>query len=164
MVVKRLRIIAGIAPVNPGCRGRRGVVGGVRHNRVGVVIAHRLDVVLGGEGDDTLYGGTGADRFVFDGLSSTGRGDVIVDFKSSEGDKLVFDHGFFKALEGMTTLSDHVRSYTASSVGGDDYIVYDNTTGNLYYDPTGLNNASAVLIANLQNKPLTMAANAFVVL
>ena len=122
------------------------------------------DELRGGEGDDTLYGGTGADRFVFDGLSSTGRGDVIVDFKSSEGDKLVFDHGFFKALEGMTTLSDHVRSYTASSVGGDDYIVYDNTTGNLYYDPTGLNNASAVLIANLQNKPLTMAANAFAVI
>lgn len=47
------------------------------------------DMLIGGLGDDTLTGGAGADRFVFDGLLDNGK-DVITDFSSADGDKLVF--------------------------------------------------------------------------
>ena len=123
------------------------------------------DTLSGGAGADTLIGGLGADQFVFDSASGQDNSsDVIVDFMVSEGDQIVFDHAFFKQLEGKTDLTQHIRQYSAPSKDGDDYIVYDNLTGHLYYDATGLGNLEAVLIATLQTKPLTMAANQFAVL
>ncbi|MNZ92304.1 Poly(beta-D-mannuronate) C5 epimerase 6 [compost metagenome] len=49
------------------------------------------DLLIGGLGADRLTGGTGADRFDFNVLSEMGVGalrDVIVDFKTAEGDKV----------------------------------------------------------------------------
>jgi Ca2+-binding RTX toxin-like protein len=123
------------------------------------------DTLNGGAGMDTLSGGVGADRFVFDAASSQDNSsDVLLDFMASEGDQIVFDHAFFKQLEGKADLTQHIRQYSAPSIGGDDYIVYDNLTGHLYYDATGLGDLDALLIATLQTKPLTMAANQFAVL
>jgi Ca2+-binding RTX toxin-like protein len=122
------------------------------------------DTLTGSSGKDTLTGGVGADKFVLSNSPTIGNSDVLTDFMASQGDQMLFDTSFFAQLSGKSDLTNHIRKYSAKSVGSDDYIVYDNTTGNLYYDPTGLSNANAVLIANLQNKPLTMAANQFVVL
>jgi len=122
------------------------------------------DTLSGGNGKDTLTGGTGSDQFVFSNSPIMGNSDVLTDFMASQGDQILFDISFFTQLRGKSDLTNHMRKYSDASVGGDDYIVYDNVTGNLYYDPTGLSNANAVLIANLQNKPLTMAANQFAVL
>ena len=115
-------------------------------------------------GNDTLTGGDGADKFVFNQWPSNANSDVLTDFMATQGDQLVFDKAFFNRLAGVTDLSKNTRQYKDASVGGDDYIVYDNVTGNVYYDPTGLSNASAVLIATLQNKPLTMTANQYAVI
>ena len=113
----------------------------------------------------TLTGGPGSDQFVFDVLTLiSGNTDIITDFSTNQNDKIVLSGDVFTSLFGKTDLSANIRNYSASSVGGDDYIVYDNTTGNVYYDPTGLSNASAVLIATLQNKPLTMTANQYAVI
>ena len=122
------------------------------------------DTLTGSSGKDTLTGGDGADKFVLSNSPIVGNSDVLTDFMASQGDQILFDTSFFTQLSGKSDLTNHIRKYSAKSVGGDDYIIYDNTTGNLYYDPTGISNANAVLIANLQNKPLTMAANQFVVL
>ena len=122
------------------------------------------DALIGGIGKDTLTGGDGADKFIFSNLPSLSNSDVLKDFTASQGDKIVFDSAYFTKLFGKKDLTQNLRQFSKASVGGDDYIVYDNVTGNLYYDPTGLSNANAVLIANLQNKPLTMAANQFAVL
>ena len=117
-----------------------------------------------GNGKDTLTGGDGADKFVFSNSPIIGNSDVLTDFMASQGDQMLFDTSFFTQLSGKSDLTNHIRKYNAASVGGDDYIVYDTANGNLYYDPSGLSNANAVLIASLQNKPLTVAANQFVVI
>lgn len=51
------------------------------------------DILIGGSGTDSLTGGTGADTYAFKALSDMGLGnlrDVILGFKSAEGDKLDF--------------------------------------------------------------------------
>ncbi|MGK9232470.1 hypothetical protein KXS07_11085 [Inquilinus limosus] len=57
------------------------------------------DVLIGGVGTDTLTGGAGQDRFV---ISAVTEGpDLVTDFTSSQGDKLVFQgllHGTFSYL------------------------------------------------------------------
>jgi surface adhesion protein len=46
------------------------------------------DTIIGGLGSDTLVGGLGADTFVFRAVDMDGSEDVIMDYKSSEGDTL----------------------------------------------------------------------------
>lgn len=122
------------------------------------------DTLTGGSGKDTLTGGDGADKFVFGNSVIIGNSDVLTDFMASQGDQLLFDSSYFVQLRGKSDLTANIRQYNAASIGGDDYIIYDSTNGNLYYDPTGLGNANAVLIAMLQNKPLTMGVNQFTVI
>ena len=57
------------------------------------------DSLNGGIGQDTLVGGDGADNFIFTSLQSY---DVIADFDSSQGDKIVFDN----ATTGVAEISD----------------------------------------------------------
>ncbi|MEK0432158.1 MAG: hypothetical protein RL700_365 [Pseudomonadota bacterium] len=122
------------------------------------------DTLTGGPGNDYLTGGAGSDRFVFNALGGISNSDVITDFSALEGDQICLDSKIFKELFGKKDLSPLIRSYQSASVGANDYLVYDNQSGNLYYDPTGLSNANAVLLATIQSKPLSMAANQFVVI
>ena len=145
-----------------GYAGNDSLMGGVGNDTL--YGNYGNDSLMGGVGNDTLYGGEGADSFVFSHSVVIENSDVLLDFMPSQGDKIVFDTKYFTQLFGKNDLSQHIRQFRASSMGGDDYIVYDNLTGNLYYDPTGLSNANAVLIANLVNTPQTMSANQFVVL
>lgn len=48
------------------------------------------DVIIGGAGTDTLTGGRGADTFVFGANSQY---DIITDFNSAEGDRVLLDVG-----------------------------------------------------------------------
>jgi Ca2+-binding RTX toxin-like protein len=145
-----------------GGDGADSLLGGAGSDRLNGEVGD--DFLNGGSGSDTLVGGAGADKFIFSESNPVGTSDVLVDFMASQGDQIVFDGAFFSQLQGKTDLTQHIRQYNDAGAGEDDFIVYDSATGNLYYDPTGSSNASAVLIANLQNKPLTMAANQFAVL
>jgi Ca2+-binding RTX toxin-like protein len=99
------------------------------------------DRLSGGTGDDVVHldngrdaasGGSGADQFVLD----TDRGvDRIKDFSTGE-DQLALDHTALAAL-GLGALSSE-QFVSAGTVGdGNDYLVYDQGAGILYYDATG---------------------------
>lgn len=106
------------------------------------------DHIVGGEGRDTLTGGTGADRFYYntwdDGDPS---GDTITDFVSGT-DKLVFDTVDF-ADRGMDTTL-RFRNGTTAGGGGEDWFYFNTTTKQLFWDGDGTGAAqSAVLVATL---------------
>jgi VCBS repeat-containing protein len=111
------------------------------------------DVLYGGAGVDTLLGGNQADTFVFGHGWDSGV-DTIADFKRAEGDTvlLVNDHGgLFTALGDGTLSGSQFRSGNGATAAtsSDHRIIYDTTTGNLYFDHDGLGGDGAVLFATL---------------
>ncbi|WP_255359228.1 VCBS domain-containing protein, partial [Rhizobacter sp. Root1221] len=116
------------------------------------------DRIVGGAGADTLTGGTDNDTFVFD--SAPNAVDSITDFNASglaaSGDLLELSLATFMALttaSGSTLLSSDFASSNgggaADTVGAAVHVIYDSTTGNLYYDSDGLGAGNRTLVASL---------------
>jgi Ca2+-binding RTX toxin-like protein len=109
------------------------------------------DFLFGGLGNDTLTGGAGVDHFVFNTtLNATSNKDTITDFVSGT-DKIDLENSVMTAL-GLTTGTLASGQFWAGAgvVKGhdaDDRIVYNTTTGALYYDADGLGNTAAIQIA-----------------
>ncbi len=116
------------------------------------------DVLSGGAGQDVLWGGGGADRFVFDSPNGSDNADMLMDFSAEDGDQLVFDDANFSKLSGLSDLTGKLRLVTQAPEGGDDFIVYNPTNGQVLYDASGGADGSAgmVLIATLNPAPWTL--------
>jgi Ca2+-binding RTX toxin-like protein len=100
------------------------------------------DILLGGKGEDdlhggnhrdTLTGGTGADDFFLD---DTGAYDIITDYRTSDGDRLVLELPVFNT----------------------DNVTYDPTTGFVMYHHE---NGQDIKLAFLMNKPLQVTFEDF---
>ncbi len=126
------------------------------------------DTVNGGLGNDTLIGGLGNDTFVFSTAPSASNVDTVNDFTSGT-DRLAFDDSSFTALgaTGGFTANDP-RFYSGAGVtaahDADDRVIYDTTSGALYYDSDG--NATAAptqQVATLAGHPALAATDLSVV-
>jgi uncharacterized delta-60 repeat protein len=105
------------------------------------------DALVGGGGNDKLTGGTGADKFVFDaGLASNK--DSILDFSASQGDRIVLDNDIFAKLGTPKTLGAS-NFALGSAHDSNDYIVYNASTGALYYDVDGNGATAAIQFATV---------------
>jgi Ca2+-binding RTX toxin-like protein len=106
------------------------------------------DVLAGGKGFDILTGGIGADTFRFGGDTKT---DHITDFLSG-ADRIELDNLVFKALltEGQLSADQFAQGTAATTAT--QRIVYDQPTGNLWYDVDGSGKKAAVLMAVLDNQ------------
>ena len=105
------------------------------------------DVLIGGKGADILTGGTGADTFRLSGDVKT---DHINDFLSGT-DRIELDNALFKALLTEGQLAANQFAQGAAATTATQRIVYDQPTGNLWYDLDGSGKGKAVLIAVLDN-------------
>ncbi len=108
------------------------------------------DTLVGGAGVDELTGGAGSDRFVFDSLTVTADRDVIKDFAHGI-DKLAFSEAVFTVFAG-TPLGDLPASAFnsgAQAVTADQHIIYNPTTGGLFFDPDGVGGIAQIQIAQL---------------
>jgi Ca2+-binding RTX toxin-like protein len=104
------------------------------------------DSLAGGAGSDTLAGGAGNDSFIFDAAPGADNIDVIMDFVA--GDKLLLAHGAFAELAVGTVAADAFYAGTAAH-DASDRLIYDKTSGHLYYDADGNGDGQAMLIATL---------------
>lgn len=95
------------------------------------------DTLIGGAGNDVLEGADGADAFVFD-ASLAGNIDTITDF-SVGTDRIRLDDDVFTALRAGSLAPSQFRSGEGVNTAGDadDRILYNTTTGALFYDPDG---------------------------
>jgi Ca2+-binding RTX toxin-like protein len=100
------------------------------------------DTMLSEQGNDTLTGGAGADEFHFAAPAGTADADVLTDFTSGS-DKIVL-YGY---------------SYHEAAGVNPDSIIYDSSSGKLYYDPDGAGAASPLLMATLQGAPTLSATD-----
>jgi Ca2+-binding RTX toxin-like protein len=121
------------------------------------------DTLAGNAGNDTLTGGSGKDHFLFDTkLGSTNR-DTITDFKHNT-DVIELERDFFGAIGSKLTSSEfYAKAGATNAHDSSDHIIYNKTTGKLYYDKDAAGGASAVHFATLSNKPQSLDHGDFLI-
>ncbi len=93
--------------------------------------------ILDGKGGiDTLMGMAGADFFAFSSNLAADNVDVITDFNAAD-DTIYLDSAIFTALSAGALPSNAFKTSAGGPKDPDDRIIYNLTTGNLYYDADG---------------------------
>jgi Ca2+-binding RTX toxin-like protein len=104
------------------------------------------DDIYGGAGKDMLKGSGGLDDFFFDtALSATSNVDKIASFVVAD-DTIMLSRSIFTALGPDTTLAASAFALGTAAGDADDRIIYDKTTGSIWYDADGNGNASAKIL------------------
>lgn len=127
------------------------------------------DKLYGGTGNDTLTGGAGSDKFVFDTTrNGSSNIDTIKGF-THRSDKIVLDDDFFTL--GITGTNAGValsagKFYVGTAAHDtSDRIIYDQSSGELYYDADGTGSTAQVQFALLgtATHPMLSASNFLIV-
>jgi len=144
--------------------GADTVIGGGGNDTVGG--NEQNDRVEGGLGNDTVSGGSGQDSFVFREFGAA-NADLVTDFASA-WDGFQLDHTAFSAIgaSGKFAAGDARFFAGAGATGGNDAtdrVVYNTTTGALYYDADGSGAGAAQLVATLQTHPTIAATDITVI-
>ncbi|NES25742.1 MAG: calcium-binding protein [Symploca sp. SIO3E6] len=105
------------------------------------------DILIGCTGNDRLYGGTGADIF---GFSSPNQGiDTITDFNSTQGDLIQISANDFGGGLTLGTLDIDQFTIGSAATRASDRLIYNDTTGALFFDPDGTGTLAQVQLAQL---------------
>ncbi len=123
------------------------------------------NVLNGGAGADTMTGGAGMDTFRFDVLPSPAGIDRITDFVVAD-DTIQFENDIFASFANPGVLAANLFRSGAgvtSAADEDDYLIYNTTSGALYYDADGpFNGFSAQQVATLTGLPPLTADDFFI--
>jgi len=112
------------------------------------------DQFYGGTGNDILTGGLGRDAFIFDTTPKASQNvDSIKDFTAVD-DTIRLENSIFKALSKTGTLTPSAFHLGTAAADLSDRVIYDRSTGSLYYDADGTGGTAQVKFAVLLNKPL----------
>ncbi len=107
-------------------------------------------------GGDVLVGRAGQDRFAFTTAPGAGNVDTIFDFAAAD-DTIALDSELFGLADGP--LDPNAFRVGTAAADADDRIIYDDTTGFLYFDADGSGtDSAAILFATLQNAPALTAS------
>jgi Ca2+-binding RTX toxin-like protein len=124
------------------------------------------DTLWGAGGADTLWGGSGADVFIFREMGGA-NADRVGDFTSGS-DKVHLDDAAFSAIGAMGNFaSGDARFWSAAGAtsghDSNDRVIYNTSTGSLYYDADGSGAGAAQLIATLTGLPGVAASDIVVI-
>jgi Ca2+-binding RTX toxin-like protein len=100
------------------------------------------DTLAGGDGSDTLYGGAGEDTFIF--KVKDGGSDRIADF-SARADKIHIDWAGGRSSVGLGNFI-----YGSQASDSDDRIIYEQSSGRVYFDPDGTGYKPQILLAKVK--------------
>jgi Ca2+-binding RTX toxin-like protein len=129
------------------------------------------DILDGGIGNDTLFGGAGNDKltgglnndfFVFNTAPNTSTNrDAITDF-NHVADTFRLENAIFTKLGagGVHALNPAFFRAAAAALDANDFVVYNQATGVLFYDANGNAAGGAIAVAVLTGHPV-LAANDF---
>jgi len=116
------------------------------------------DTLIGGRGNDTLNGDIGQDKFRF---NSPAEGvDTIVDFDTNLDTIEVLGSAFLLPV-GTLRASNFVIGTEATTISH--RFLYDNSTGDLFFDPDGNRSADPIQLANLSTIPNLSNTNIVVI-
>ena len=120
------------------------------------------DHIHGGTGNDILSGGGNNDNFYFDTeLNSLTNVDTILDFDSSGGEFLRLDDAIFTGLSiGTLAAGAFARNVGGDATDANHRILFDESTGNLYFDSDGTGAGEKILFATLNPEAWTGLGNA----
>ncbi len=137
-----------------------GTAGGQTLNGLG-----GADALWGAGGVDVLWGGAGADTFVFREVGSA-NADSVRDWASGS-DKVALDNSPMSALGTTGNFAAGDARFWSSSTGtahdANDRVIYNTSTGSLYYDADGSGAGAAQLIATFQGAPGVAATDITVI-
>jgi Ca2+-binding RTX toxin-like protein len=119
------------------------------------------DVLNGGLGKDTLTGGTGQDIFRFN-TSLTANIDKITDYNVAD-DTIQLGNTLFTKLTTSGVLNIANFKVASTAADANDFIVYNKTTGALFYDADGNGLGTAIQVAVLGIN-LVLTNNDFIVI
>ncbi len=119
------------------------------------------DVIRGGIGSNTLTGGLGADIFEMD---EPGVGpDTIEDFNSSFDDIYFYSFPNIDLSNGSgSPISNNQFRLGSTALDSDDRLIYDRSTGGLFFDQDGIGELNQTLVATLSNKASLSASDIYV--
>ena len=123
------------------------------------------DYMSGGLGRDTLTGSSGEDVFVFNSIpNALTNVDKITDFTPGS-DLFYLDNARLKNLGFLENVALKDDFFHLGKKAEDVFnrIIYDKTTGSLYYDSDGTGSASQIKIAALANKAALDSSDFFVI-
>ncbi len=103
------------------------------------------DTLDGGQGVDEVTGGLGSDRFLLT-VATAGNRDQLTDFVSGV-DKIALDFQTFSVI-GNQVDETQLRFGTAAQ-DADDFLIYDQPTGRLFFDADANGIEQAVVIATV---------------
>lgn len=116
------------------------------------------DILNGKEGADKLIGGNAHDVFVFDTKLGSSNVDTIDDFDVLE-DTIRLDDDIFVKVGRVGDLATSAFVLGTKATDSLDRIIYDKTTGKLWYDPDGNGVGTAIQFALLDKSLNVTAAN-----
>jgi Ca2+-binding RTX toxin-like protein len=120
------------------------------------------NVLDGKGGNDTLIGFGGADQFNFTSALDASNVDTISDFVHGT-DKIGLDDAVFTAIGGLGALGAGAFVNGSTALDADDRILYNQGTGQLFYDADGNGAGAAVQFATL-SPSLSLTASDFMVI
>jgi Ca2+-binding RTX toxin-like protein len=123
------------------------------------------DTLNGKAGVDRLNGGAGNDAFVFDMLGSANR-DIVEDFVTGV-DKLQMENSVMTAIGATGNFAAADARFWASTAGtahdANDRILYNTSTGDVFYDADGNGTGAAQFVGNLSGHPVLAATDIAVI-
>jgi uncharacterized protein (TIGR01370 family) len=118
------------------------------------------NVLDGKQGNDALVGFGGADTFAFTTALGATNVDTIADFGAD--DVIALDDAVFSGLS-LGALSANAFVTGSAAGDADDRIIYNQATGQLFYDADGNGAGSQVLFATLSGSPIVTAGDFMVI-